>query len=68
MDDNILNMKEASKLLKLAKITLYKYVRDGSIPAFKLGRCWKFERSALDAWIKNRITVDTQTRSDNKKQ
>ena len=60
----VLNVDEACKYLKIAKVTLYKYIRRGEIPAFKMGRVWRFHRESLDNWIKNRVQEDTQARSE----
>lgn len=59
----VLDLNEACKFLKIAKPTLYKYIRRGDIPAFKMGRVWRFHRESLDVWVKNRVQEDTQARS-----
>jgi len=51
----ILTTREACDLLKTKRLTLYKLVRAGEIPAFRMGRAWKFERGSLEKWIKNRL-------------
>lgn len=59
----VLDMHEACSFLKLAKPTLYKYIRTGQIPAFKVGRVWRFHRESLDTWVRGRVTEDTEARS-----
>lgn len=56
-------MAGACDFLKIAKPTLYKYIRTGQIPAFKVGRIWRFHRESLDSWVKGRVTADTEARS-----
>ena len=51
----ILTTKEACSLLKTQRLTLYKLVKSGEIPAFRMGRAWKFERTAIEAWIRKRM-------------
>ena len=51
----ILTTQEVCALLKTKRIALYKLVKSGEIPAFKMGRSWKFERTALEGWIRKRI-------------
>lgn len=51
----ILTTKEACALLKTQRLTLYKLVKSGEIPAFRMGRAWKFERTAIEAWIRKRL-------------
>jgi excisionase family DNA binding protein len=59
----ILNLDEACLLLRVAKPTLYRYIRRGQIPAFKIGRNWKFQRAALDDWIKVQMQENYQNRN-----
>lgn len=60
----VLDMEGACEFLKIAKPTLYKYIRTGQIPAFKVGRIWRFHRESLDLWVKGRINEDTNARSN----
>lgn len=59
----VLDLMGACDFLKIAKPTLYKYIRTGQIPAFKVGRVWRFHRESLDTWVKGRVTEDTKARS-----
>jgi excisionase family DNA binding protein len=59
---DVLDVSGACEFLKIAKPTLYKYIRSGQIPAFKVGRIWRFHRDALDAWVRSRVSEDTQAR------
>jgi excisionase family DNA binding protein len=34
--------------------TLYKYVGEQKIPAFKLGNRWRFKKSKLDQWMEEK--------------
>ncbi|MDI6755447.1 MAG: helix-turn-helix domain-containing protein [Thermodesulfobacteriota bacterium] len=54
-NEEVLTIKEASGYLKIAEKTLYRFIREQNIPAFKLGKEWRFKRSLLDAWIEKRI-------------
>jgi excisionase family DNA binding protein len=47
----VMNIKEASEYLGVSADTLYKYVCEERIPAFKLGNRWKFKKSRLDQWM-----------------
>ena len=37
--------------LKMPRETIYKYARQGKLPAAKVGRHWRFEKRRLDQWI-----------------
>ena len=53
----VMNIKEASAYLGVSPDTLYKYVYEEKIPAFKLGNRWKFKKSKLDEWMDEKSTV-----------
>jgi excisionase family DNA binding protein len=43
--------KELAGYLKLHAITICKYAANGQIPAMRIGRVWRFDKEAIDAWI-----------------
>lgn len=45
---------ETCRYLKITQRTLYRYLRSRQILAFKLGKEWRFVRSDLEQWIRNR--------------
>lgn len=47
----ILNIKEAAHYLQINDQTLRKMARQGSIPAFKVGRSWRLSKDILNKWI-----------------
>jgi len=57
----VMNIRQASQYLGVSPDTLYKYVNEQSIPAFKLGNRWRFKKSKLDQWMEEQST-DTETR------
>jgi excisionase family DNA binding protein len=65
--EGILEAEEACKYLKMSKVTLYRHVRQGVIPAFKVGGAWKFHKISLDDWIQQRVKEETATRLLNNK-
>lgn len=65
--EEILNVDEACKFLKLSKVTLYKHVRSGEIPGVKVGKVWRFHRTKLEDWLIARIDGDSQDRRDRSK-
>ena len=50
----ILTVDEISDYLKIPKSTIYKLVREGKIPAQKIGRHWRFRKEAIDHWLENK--------------
>jgi excisionase family DNA binding protein len=41
-DDEILNVSQVSKLLKLHRRTVYKLAQNGIIPGWQVGKNWRF--------------------------
>lgn len=50
-------MRQAAAYLGVSADTLYKYVGEQSIPAFRLGNRWRFKKSMLDRWMDERIAL-----------
>lgn len=51
----IMTPKEAAKYLGLHLITIYRLIKKGELPSFKIGGQWRFKKDLLDSWIANRI-------------
>ena len=49
--DEVLTMKEICDLLQVHKSTVYKLVRRGSIPGFRVGSDWRFRRDVIERWL-----------------
>jgi excisionase family DNA binding protein len=58
MDKEILDIEGAADVLGVSKTTIYKLAREGTIPATRVGREWRFSRSNLVDWIKNGSEAD----------
>ena len=37
-------------LMQLQASTIYRLLRQGALPAFKIGTDWRFSREAIDRW------------------
>ena len=53
----VMNIRQASQYLGVSTDTLYKYVYEEKIPAFKLGNRWKFKKTILDSWMERKSMV-----------
>ncbi len=52
----VMDIREASQYLGVSRETLYKYLNEEKIPAFKLGNRWKFKKTVLDRWMEREST------------
>jgi excisionase family DNA binding protein len=47
----VMDIRAAAEYLGVSRETLYKYLCEEKIPAFKLGNRWKFKKTILDRWM-----------------
>jgi len=59
-----MNIRQASQYLGVSPDTLYKYVNEQKIPAFKLGNRWRFKKTKLDQWMEEK---SAEVEADGKK-
>ena len=52
----VMNVRQASQYLGISSDTLYRYITEGEIPAFKLGNRWKLRKTILDRWMERKMT------------
>lgn len=50
--ERIMNSREAAKYLGISKVTLYKLIKNGTIPAKRIGKEWRLAKTALDEIIR----------------
>ena len=50
----VMTLREASQYLGISPDTLYKYLNEDKLPAFKLGNRWRFKKDLLDRWIEKK--------------
>ncbi len=48
-----MTVKELSDYLKLDRMTIYKMLKEETIPASRIGHQWRFFREDIDAWIRS---------------
>lgn len=51
LNNQVFTTKEAAQYLRINKQVLERYLREGIVPARKLGRQWRVSKLALDLWI-----------------
>lgn len=54
MDESFFTLKEVAELLRVSKLTVRRYVKAGSLPAYKLGRDLRIKKSELEVFIESR--------------
>ncbi len=51
-----MSLRQASQYLGVSPDTLYRYICEGEVPAFKLGNRWKFKKAILDRWMERKMS------------
>ncbi len=49
--DEIMSIEQLADYLKVSRSTLYKLAQDGRLPGQKVGKRWRFLRTAIDDWL-----------------
>lgn len=52
-----LSLEQVSSHLGVSKETVYRHLAKGSIPAYRVGKLWKFSAEEIDAWVLNGCRV-----------
>ena len=50
----VMTVKDIAEYLDMHPMTIYKFVKNGRIPAFKVGTSWRIKRESIQKWIKER--------------
>lgn len=48
----VMTIREVATYLRIPQSSLYKLAQEGKIPGKKVGRHWRFHRTAIDNWLK----------------
>ena len=49
-DSKVLTVGELSDYLRVHRSTIYRLLKKGQLPAFKIGSDWRFTTDAIDQW------------------
>lgn len=52
-----LTVDEVAKRFGLNSTTVYRLAQQGKLPAFKVGRQWRFSHARLEEWIADRERI-----------
>ena len=54
MTSRVMTVPEVAEFLKVHRTTIYRMVRKGQIPSFKIGNNYRFDRDAIEKWMIDR--------------
>jgi excisionase family DNA binding protein len=53
---DLLTVEQVADYLQLNKLTVYKYIRDGRLPAARLGKAYRIRLSDVDAFLERQMS------------
>ncbi|MFC8193117.1 helix-turn-helix domain-containing protein [Cellulomonas sp. NPDC057328] len=53
-----LTVNEVADLMRVSRMTVYRLVHSGELPAVRVGRSFRVPQDALDAYLRSSTTVD----------
>ena len=49
----VMTISEVAEYLKVHNSTIYRLLKRGQLPGFKIGSDWRFDQREIDLWIEN---------------
>ena len=68
-DNNVekwVTLKEIQAHLGVGRETILQWIAKRNMPAYKMGRLWKFKISEVDAWVQSGEAADKTNSAENK--
>ena len=56
----IMTPKEVAQYLKMSVLTVYKHAKQGTIPEFRIGNSWRFDKKRIDAALLQSSNTETR--------
>ena len=60
MQEKLLTIQQVASYLKVDKFTVYRFVTQKKIPAFKVGNQWRFKKKMIDAWLHRNCNLEAK--------
>ena len=51
VSDKLMTVEQMAEYLQVDEYTIYAWARKGKMPAFKVGRFWRFRKEDIDKWL-----------------
>jgi excisionase family DNA binding protein len=51
----IMNVRELAMYLRLSEAKVYRMANSGGVPAFRVGKSWRFKKDMIDDWIQRQV-------------
>ena len=64
----LMDVDELAAYLKLQKQTIYNWLHAKKISGIKVGHVWRFDKRAIDAWLRSQIRLSATEQEQEKRQ
>ena len=54
MDRKFLTVNEVADILRVSKLTIWRYIEAGKLPAYKVGRDWRIDQEEFEKFLQSR--------------
>ena len=51
VNQNLMTIDDLARYLKVKKRTIYEWLKQHKVPAFKIVGQWRFKKERIDAWL-----------------
>lgn len=67
MERQVLTVQEVAVLLRVSRDTVYRLAARGGIPGRQIGRIWRFSRDAIQEYLCEGKSHETEARPDGRR-
>jgi excisionase family DNA binding protein len=64
ISSEIMTVHELALYLKMSDAKIYRMARMRDVPAFRVGKSWRFKRKMIDMWIRQKMDAACSPLSD----
>lgn len=57
---DLLTVAEVSERMRVSKMTVYRLVHDGELPAMRIGNSFRITREEVEAFLRRALQIPTQ--------
>lgn len=68
MRSKYLTVAELSEYLQIHRTTIYRMLRQGKLPGFRIGSDWRFSLEAIEKWQRDQMKIDAVDRPESLKE
>ena len=58
-EKTVFTVKEVAAYLRVHPMTIYRYLKQNKLPAFRMGNHWRFNKESIDAWRLKQETISS---------